>query len=303
MTTPPAPGAAGPPRPFEGGWQGHHDRHCIWVVAPAGYPHSHAFDEVALTLSEAFCELGGSAPVVAGPADFAGRAPIVYGANLLAPGSAAHLPPDSVLVNLEQAERDTRWITPDYLATLAALPVLDYSPRNRDALAALGVPHARVLAIGYAPALTRIVPARHQDIDVLFYGSLNHRREVVLRRMQRAGLRVEHLFGVYGAARDAGIARAKVVVNLHAYDAKVFEVVRVSYLLANAVCVLTEGEATDPDLAPFAAGLAVAPYDGLVERAVTLVADADERARLGAAGLAAMRARSQVDALRAVLAG
>jgi hypothetical protein len=296
--------AAGPvPHPFAGGWERHRDRHCIWVVSPDGYPHSHAFDEVALTLSAAFRELGGSAPVVTSPAEIAGRAPIVYGANLLAAGSAAHLPPDTVLVNLEQAERGSQWITPAYLSNLRALPVLDYSPRNRDALADLGVPHAAVLEIGWTPALTRIDPAPHQDVDVLFYGSLNDRREAVLRGMQRAGLRVEHLFGAYGAQRDAAVARSKVVVNLHAYDAKVFEVVRVSYLLANGVCVLTEGKPADPDLAPFADGLAVAPYDGLVERAVALVGDAAERARLGAAGLAAMRARPQAGLLRGVLAG
>ena len=36
------------------------------------------------------------------------------------------------------------------------------------------------------------------------------------------------------------IARSKIVLNLHQYDAQVFEIVRVSYLLANRRAVVSE---------------------------------------------------------------
>ena len=32
--------------------------YCIWVVSPAGYAHSRAFDDVAVGLRDAFAELG-----------------------------------------------------------------------------------------------------------------------------------------------------------------------------------------------------------------------------------------------------
>ena len=57
-----------------------------------------------------------------------------------------------------------------------------------------------------------------------------------------------HPFNAYGGKRDALIARAKVVLNIHYYAAQVFEIVRVSYLLANSKAVVTEiGPDTDLD--------------------------------------------------------
>ena len=48
-----------------------------------------------------------------------------------------------------------------------------------------------------------------------------------------SGANVIPVFGLYGPPRDALIARSKIILNMHLYDAKVFEIVRVSYLLAN----------------------------------------------------------------------
>lgn len=296
--------APAPPRrltAFAGGWQAHRHRHCIWVVTPPGYDHSHAFDEVALALQDAFEELGGSAPIVTDRAAFAGRAPIIYGATLLPADSVGSLPPDSVVVNLEQVSDDSSWMTSRYAAVMRALPVLDYDPRNRDNLVARGIAHAGLLEIGYSPRLTRIAPAPVQDIDVLFYGSLNPRRAALLRALVDSGLNAVHLFNVYGAPRDAMIARAKIVLNLHHYDSNVFEIVRVSYLLANGVCVLTEGDPHDPALGPYLGGLAIARYEELVECCVALVADADARATIARTGFAAITRRSQAELLMAVM--
>ncbi|WBO23510.1 CgeB family protein [Sphingomonas abietis] len=288
-------------RAFPNGWEAHKDRHCIWIVTPDGYDHSHAFDEVALAMQGAFEALGGSAPIVTDGRAFAGRAPIIYGANLLPADIAQYLPPDSVVINLEQVSDDSAWMNSRYAAVLRDLPVLDYSPRNRDNLAARGVGHAGLLEIGYSPVLTRIRPAPVQDIDVLFYGSTNERRAEILRGLLGAGLTLVNLFNVYGEKRDAAIARAKIVLNLHYYASNIFEIVRISYLLSNRVCVLTEGDATDPAVQPYLGGLAIAPYDRLVERAQTLVADAGERARIAEAGFAAITRRSQAEMLMALI--
>ena len=94
--------------------------------------------------------------------------------------------------------------------------------------------------LGYVPELTRIRPAPIQDIDVLFYGSLNDRRSAIIKALCDAGANVHTVFGVYGKGRDELIARSKVVLNLHFYEQKLFEIVRVSYLLANSKAVVTE---------------------------------------------------------------
>ncbi len=288
-------------KPFPGGWAQHAHRHCIWIVSPPGYAHSHAFDEVAEVLSSAFAELGGSAPVVRNPAEMNGRIPIIFGANLLPEGMAGKLPEGSVVVNLEQVSNDSEWFGDAYLELLNNFPVLDYSPRNCANLRARGIGHAEVLGVGYHADLHRIRPQKEKDIDVLFYGSKGDRRARILDGLSQAGLKVGYLFGVYGAERDAAIARSKLVLNIHYYDAGVFEFVRIFYLLANAVCVLTEGNPDDPDIEPYKSGLAIAPYDDLIDRAVELVNNDRERAILAARGWDTMRRRPLTPMLKALM--
>jgi hypothetical protein len=180
-----------------------------------------------------------------------------------------------------------------YIALMRERPVLDYSIRNQAALARIGVEHARRLAIGYAPSLSRVKRAPTKDIDVLFYGSLNPRRSAILESLRAHGVNVVTLFNVFGAERDAAIARAKIVLNMHFYEATIFESVRVSFLLANRACVLSEGDASDPDIAPFAGGLALASYKGLVDRCRDLLADPAQRRGLEQAGFAAIKRHRQ----------
>ena len=117
--------------PFFGGWRAHRNRHCIWIVTPPNYAHSHAFDEVALALQGAFYELGGSAPIVRDINKFGGRAPIIYGGNLLPLEILPRLPRDTVLINLEQVSAESEWINSRYVSILRNLPVLGRCPPGR----------------------------------------------------------------------------------------------------------------------------------------------------------------------------
>jgi hypothetical protein len=81
--------------------------------------------------------------------------------------------------------------------------------------------------IGYGPELTRIAPAP-EDIDVLFVGSVNERRLIVLKQLAERGVNVDARFNLYGPERDAFVARARIILNVHFYDARLFEMVRVS---------------------------------------------------------------------------
>ncbi|NTJ43605.1 glycosyltransferase family 1 protein [Agrobacterium larrymoorei] len=287
--------------PFVGGWEAHKNRHCIWIVTPPGYTHSQAFDEVAQGLQGAFEELGGSAPIIRQVGEFAGRSPIIYGANLLTSEVASRMPKGSVIMNLEQVSADSTWINERYTAVLKTLPVLDYSQRNRENLAGKGITHARVLEVGYSKRLTRIPQNHEKDIDVLFYGSMNDRRRDILVALRDEGLNVKPLFNVYGQERDEAIARAKVVINIHHYESAVFEIVRISYLLANGVCVLSEGNIHDPDLSSFKEGVAIERYDGLVERCKALIADAEGRSIIANRGFEAISSRLQADMLMKVM--
>ncbi len=122
-----------------------------------------------------------------------------------------------------------------------AAEVWDYSRENIQFLSQRGIV-AKHLPVGYHPMLERIpkTSSNEKDIDILFYGSLSTRRKQVLESLIQAGKLTKVLFGVYGEERDALISRSKIVLNVHHYSSKVFEAVRISYLLNNCVFVVSE---------------------------------------------------------------
>ena len=268
---------------------------CIWIVTPEGYLHSRCFEEIALCLRDAFAVLGHDAPIVTDAADVRGTA-VVLGGHFLP--RLPH-PRDLVIYNLEQLVGNTERF-PGYLDLLRRYPVWDYSERNVAMLAETGV-KAALCGVGYMPSLTRIAPAPRKDIDVLFIGSVNPRRAQLLEQLQAQGIALHVVFNLYGAERDALIARAKIVLNVHFYPAKLFEIVRVSYLLANSVCVVSEtGQDGEVEKA-FLGGVAFASYGGLVPACLRLLQDEAARSRIAAKGFEQMRSLSQVDMLRRAL--
>jgi hypothetical protein len=171
------------------------------------------------------------------------------------------------LYNLEQVYDESPWMTPALLTLFRRRPVWDYSQANIERLAARQVPRLTHVPIRYVPELTRILPAP-EDIDVLFYGIYTTRRHAVLNALRGRGFRVGWLLNRYGADRDALIARSKIVINMHQHDAQVFEIVRVSYLLANRRTVVSERGAHPTEEVDLESGVAFAAYDDLVDRCV-----------------------------------
>jgi hypothetical protein len=271
----------------------------VAVVSPPGYVHSEAFREVAQALHHALLALGHDS-VLTNRLDHEERHTIVLGSNVLA---ACELEPPKkpILYNLEQVYDGSPWMTPALLALFRRYPVWDYSQANIERLAAWQVPRLTHVPIGYVPELTRIVSAP-EDIDVLFYGCYHMRRRAVLDDLRARGLRVGWLVGVYGVSRDAWIARSKIVINMHLHEAQIFELVRVSYLLANRRAVVSERGAYPTEECDLESGIAFAAYDELVDRCVELLGDERARRDLGERGYQAFSARSQATILRRALA-
>ena len=150
--------------------------------------------------------------------------------------------------------------------------------------------------------MTRIPQAPEQPVDVLFYGSINARREAILKALSAAGLNVQHLFSVYGAARDQAVGEAKVVLNMHFYEDSIHEIIRTSYLLANSKAVVSEcGPQTEIDEDIRQAIVAV-PYADLVESCVALVHDRARRQVLERQAFAIFAKRDQAKILRETIA-
>lgn len=207
-------------------------------------------------------------------------------------------PSGTVLYHLEHVHHGSAFITPTTIAIFRQYPVVDFSKQNIDRFAAMGI-RARWLPIGYVSELTRIPPASEEDIDVLFYGTMTDRRRTVLDALTARGLRVTVIGGVYGAARDALIARAKIVVNIRGREENsVFESVRVFYLLANKKVVVSERGDGHED---FAGGVAFAEYDELADKCAELARDDEARRELGQRGFDVMSNRSESEYLKAAL--
>ena len=269
----------------------------VWIVSPTGYIHSRCFDEVALALREGLEALDAPATIAHDRSEISG-VPIVLGAHLLRPDEI--IPGESIVYNLEQIESASNLVSHDYLERLRNHRILDYSALNLAALERRGL-SATLCTIGYSRALERIEPVAERDIDVLFIGSGGDRRHAILDRLRERGANVVFAFGVYGQERDQLIARARIVLNIHYYATAIFEIVRVSYLLANRVCVVSETGADQALEQPFRDGVAFAGYERLVETCERLLADDQERARLAEAGYEAIRRMPQAEALAGAL--
>lgn len=218
----------------------HRMRCNLTTIRPAGFIHSSGFAEVIDSLAWALCALGHEANVTENWLSNS-ETNIVFGAELLS--AAQTLPKNTIIYNLEQPSHPNL----EKVRELAkGLTVWDYSATNVRDWQARGY-QVRHVPIGYTPNLTRIPKADVQDIDVLFYGFLTPRRTKIIEELKAAGLKVVATENCYGGGRDNLISRAKVVLNIHHDGRSLFEIVRVSYLLANGKCVVSECSEDDAD--------------------------------------------------------
>ena len=270
----------------------------VTVISPQGYAHSAIFQEVAESVHHALLILGHDS-IITEETNCPGRRHIVLGSCLL-PHYHLDLMPGSILYNLEQVSPDSLWLTPDLVELFRRYPLWDYSKRNIEQFRRMGIDGVAHVPLGYVPQLTRIAAAE-EDIDVLFIGSMNERRLAIIEALCARGVHAEWRFGVYGAERDQLIARAKIMLNVHYYEAKIFEAVRVSYLLANKRFVISERGSAAQEDADFANGIVFAAYDELVDTCIEYLARAERRAAIAAAGFALFSGRPQARFLEPVV--
>lgn len=270
----------------------------VLIISLPDYPHSEAFREVGETIHYALLDLGYDS-ILTSHADISDRQYIILGSNLL-PFYNVKISLNSIIYNLEQVSLDSPWFQPTVLDVLRQHVVWDYSQSNIEQLARLGITSVQHVPIGYVPQLSRI-PKAEEDIDVLFYGSINERRLSILQELKTHGVKVHVLFGAYGAERDAIIARSKIVLNIHFYEAKVFEIVRVSYLLANQRFVIAERGINSREEAELASGVVLADYDDLVTICLDFLSRPEDRIGIAETGFQLMSQRTETDYLKTVI--
>lgn len=155
--------------------------------------------------------------------------------------------------------------------------IWDYDLRNIQIFEGLGVHGVQLFRFGYQKQLERIEsrPDTQRPMDVLFYGSTNLRRKIVLDQIQFKKLLLGTLFNSYGIERDEQIAKSKLVINMHHEDVGSFEIVRIHYLLNNGVAVLSEVSATTSIEARFFPCIATSTYSDFADNCLALIDDPD----------------------------
>jgi SAM-dependent methyltransferase len=254
----------------------------ITLIRPAGYRHTEAFREIAETLQFGLHSIGHRAEIRENAID-SSATNIILGAHLLSTRDMGQFPERTIIYNLEQLGGAR--LAPSFYELACRYPIWDYDLGNLEKWKSLQCKYSPVhVPIGYVPELRRISAKQPQEIDVLFYGSLNERRNRILDQLRDSGIRVHKVFGVYGEERDSLIARSKLVLNIHYYETKIFEIARISYLLANGKAVVTEGLPNTAAEHGLEGGLLVVPYESLVDSCHRLLQHDEERRALESLG-------------------
>jgi glycosyltransferase involved in cell wall biosynthesis len=242
--------------------------------------HFEGLRDIAQCISDGFRALGYTSEVVENQLSD-NKLNFIIGWHLLGERIRS-IPSNSIIYNLEQLNISNNDILADLLVYLSNhLEIWDYNNKNIDFLLKKGIKRIpRLLRVGTSLSMQRIAKCERQDIDVLFYGSLNERRAKIIDQLKRMGLNVVHLWDVYGEERDSYIARSKVVLNMHFYKTNIFEIVRVSYLMANSKAVVTEcNDSTEIDVG-LLNGVKAVGYDKLVQACHELIQDENARVKL-----------------------
>lgn len=242
----------------------------ICIIQPNSYVHSLAFLELAELILYSLIDLGHRSNLTYNRID-SSATNIIIGCHLLDPTRATLLPSDTIIINTEQLDgNETTWRT-NILEWSRRFKIWDYSTKNIHWFSMNGIDHAKHLKIGYQRQLDRLNQSIPKDIDVLFYGCINERRLKILNELTRNGLRVKHLFGVYGPTRDRWIERSHLVLNVHYYESQIFEIVRVFYLITNSIAVISEVNKTTSIESIYKPAIEGCDYNNLTTRAAELL--------------------------------
>jgi len=284
---------------------------CI-VRFPGPIPAFEAYREVAETVKYGLQALGYNA-IISDDKLMDNSVNIVFGWQFWQqsdPARYSMLSESTIFYNLEKIP-DLPGILPSILlAAKSRVPIWDYNIENCDLIRQrYWGSTVYYVPIGYMPEMSRISPAIEQDIDVLFYGGVTERRGKILEDLKNAGLKVEVLQNLFGLERDQYIARAKVVLNIHPGQSmywgslkNTFEIVRVSYLLANSKAVVSEysekSTSIEDDLLN---ALVLVDYKDLVQACLDLVNNVKKRRVYEKEGFSVMSARDETIYLREAL--
>jgi hypothetical protein len=215
----------------------------LCIVQPLGYVHSLGFLDQARFFRHQFRRMGAEVTLAKNRLRH-DAVNFIFGAHL---GFDADLRSryTCVFVNLEQLGLGGATVSDAYLKLLGNAAVVDYDAANVHMYTA----HADdvpLISFAHAPYLeSESTAIESRPIDILFFGSLNARREQLIQQVESSGRSVTMLSSpVYGPERDELIKQAKAVLNCHFYESARFEQARAFQCMSLGTPVISEWTAS-----------------------------------------------------------
>lgn len=272
--------------------------YAVVLLYPPGYEVVRAFADVAESVHWALIASGHNS--VTSHVPVTGRQNIVFGANNIEIVDF-ELEPNSIIYNLEWiADPNAWWINEAFISAHKKYRVWDFCTHNVHEFKRFGITVEDILPIGYVPQLTKVNHVE-PEIDVLFVGSKNERRSKILNDLHNKGLRVCQLSNVYGHDRDSIIGRSKVVLNMQSMQPKIFEMVRVSYYLANRCAVVSEKSCNHSEYLEYEDAINFCSYNEMVDQTLELCFNSEKRLNLADKGFEVFRQHKLVDYLKKLI--
>jgi hypothetical protein len=137
------------------------------------------------------------------------------------------------------------------------------------------------------------------DIDVLFMGALNGRRQFLVQMLGQLFDEVHVLQSTWGMERDEFMARSKMLINIHFYKAQTLELLRISHALNSGLPVVSEQSPNNP----WEGAMEMVPYEGLARKVMELWHSPNQLIELGLRGQEVFRSTSMTDVVTQALDG
>ena len=275
----------------------------ICIIKPNNYVHSLAYLEIAELLHYSVLELNKNSKISYNFIDINPKVKnIIFGAHLLNDDMINSIPSNTIIFNTEQIESINEiWKRRILLLASKGIIFWDYSNHNLDLLLTKLNVKGRLFEIGFQKNLQRIKMNDNKEVDVLFYGSLNNRREKIINSLLKNNVKVKCLFGVYGKDRDDWIGKSKIVLNLHYYESKIFEIVRIFYLLTNAIPIVSEVDENTKLNNNYLKGIKGSNYKDVEKNILSLLENEKERKLIGLNGFNIIKKYPQINFTKSIL--
>ncbi|HDR6311759.1 TPA: glycosyltransferase family 1 protein [Bacillus cereus] len=209
---------------------------------------------------------------------------IVFGAHTFAHNPDL-LPKNAIIYNLEQLYEGSPYAHPLYLMLLKDKEIWDYSKQNIEWLKRKGVgKEIKHVEMNYAPTLEIKKDVFEgeitEDIDILFIGALNPRRQAIFDQLKAVAPHLNIVFknNAWGIVRNELIARSKIILNIHFYLSGILETPRVSYAVANKKFIISEN--SNPEDEMEWPGIVFTSYEKIIENILKYIALPEERIKL-----------------------